>query len=577
MIRALSLIVSMKPLTFKIGGEAGFGIMLSGLTFSKLVVRSGYYIFNYAEYPSIIRGGHNMVQLTISDQPVDASYTHTDFLVAFNKETIDLHAHELVSGSLVIYDEEHPKLPVMAKGVRLLQVPFKKISKEVANSFFLRNTAALGAMAAFWGIDIKMLEKLIGEEFAAKPPEVAKSNQAVARAGYKFVKEHYAEYIKDTLRPLRIRSARTVINGNEAIALGAVAAGVQFASIYPMTPISNILHVLAPLQEKYNFIYKQPEDEIAAVNMAIGASFAGARAMTATAGGGFCLMSEGYGLAAMTETPLVIIEGMRGGPATGLPTWTEQGDLRFVLHAHQGEFPRIVLAAGDAEEAFHLTMQAFNLADAYQTPVVVMVDKQVCESGFTTPEFDIRKYQIKRGKLLLKKQAGYKRYALVKDGISVRSVPGVGNHVVANSDEHNEHGYSNESAENRIAQMDKRMKKLEMCAQTDMPQPVLYGPRNADLTIVSWGSNKGVILEAMKYFDRVNFLHLTWVSPFPARAVKNVLENARQILNVECNANGQMAGLIKEQTGIGIKHNLLKYDGRPFFPEEIIAKIKKMI
>lgn len=551
--------------------------MLSGLTFSKLVVRSGYYIFNYAEYPSIIRGGHNMVQLTISDQPVDASYTHTDFLVAFNKETIDLHAHELVSGSLVIYDEEHPKLPVMAKGVRLLQVPFKKISKEVANSFFLRNTAALGAMAAFWGIDIKMLEKLIGEEFAAKPPEVAKSNQAVARAGYKFVKEHYAEYIKDTLRPLRIRSARTVINGNEAIALGAVAAGVQFASIYPMTPISNILHVLAPLQEKYNFIYKQPEDEIAAVNMAIGASFAGARAMTATAGGGFCLMSEGYGLAAMTETPLVIIEGMRGGPATGLPTWTEQGDLRFVLHAHQGEFPRIVLAAGDAEEAFHLTMQAFNLADAYQTPVVVMVDKQVCESGFTTPEFDIRKYQIKRGKLLLKKQAGYKRYALVKDGISVRSVPGVGNHVVANSDEHNEHGYSNESAENRIAQMDKRMKKLEMCAQTDMPQPVLYGPRNADLTIVSWGSNKGVILEAMKYFDRVNFLHLTWVSPFPARAVKNVLENARQILNVECNANGQMAGLIKEQTGIGIKHNLLKYDGRPFFPEEIIAKIKKMI
>ena len=551
--------------------------MLSGLTFSKLVVRSGYYIFNYAEYPSIIRGGHNMVQLTISDQPVDASYTHTDFLVAFNKETIDLHAHELVSGSLVIYDEEHPKLPVMAKGVRLLQVPFKKISKEVANSFFLRNTAALGAMAAFWGIDIKMLEKLIGEEFAAKPPEVAKSNQAVARAGYKFVKEHYAEYIKDTLRPLRIRSARTVINGNEAIALGAVAAGVQFASIYPMTPISNILHVLAPLQEKYNFIYKQPEDEIAAVNMAIGASFAGARAMTATAGGGFCLMSEGYGLAAMTETPLVIIEGMRGGPATGLPTWTEQGDLRFVLHAHQGEFPRIVLAAGDAEEAFHLTMQAFNLADAYQTPVVVMVDKQVCESGFTTPEFDIRKYQIKRGKLLLKKQAEYKRYALVKDGISVRSVPGVGNHVVANSDEHNEHGYSNESAENRIAQMDKRMKKLEMCAQTDMPQPVLYGPRNADLTIVSWGSNKGVILEAMKYFDRVNFLHLTWVSPFPARAVKNVLENARQILNVECNANGQMAGLIKEQTGIGIKHNLLKYDGRPFFPEEIIAKIKKMI
>lgn len=567
----------MKPFTFKIGGEAGFGIMLSGLTFSKLAIRSGYYVFNYAEYPSIIRGGHNMVQITVSDRPVAASYTHTDFLVAFNQETINLHAHELVPGSMLIYDVEKPIFPKMAKGVRLLQVPFKKISKEAANSFFLRNTAALGATAAFLGIKMQLLENLLAEEFASKPPEVGKSNQAVAKAGYEFVKKNFADKIIDTLTVLNKKPKQMVINGNEAIALGAVAAGMQFASIYPMTPISNILHVLAPLQEKYNFIYKQPEDEIAAINMAIGASFAGARAMTATAGGGFCLMSEGYGLAAMTETPLVIIEGMRGGPATGLPTWTEQGDLRFVLHAHQGEFPRIVLAAGDAEEAFHLTMEAFNLADIYQTPVVLMVDKQICESGFTTPIFDIKKYIIKRGAMLLKKQTGYQRYALAKDGISVRSVPGVGNHIVANSDEHNEHGYSNESIDNRMAQMQKRMQKLQTCAQKNMPKPVLYGPKKADLTIVSWGSNKGVILEALKHFSNVNFLHITWISPFPVQAVKNILEDAHLILNVECNVTAQMSGLIKEYTGIGIKHNLLKYDGRPFCPEEIITKIKKML
>lgn len=567
----------MKPFTFKIGGEAGFGIMSSGLAFSKLATRSGYYIFDYAEYPSIIRGGHNVMQTTVADEPVGAQYQRTDFLVALNQETLDLHAGELGPGSGLIYDAEKCVLPKLAKGVNVFAVPANRLGKEIGDSFLLRNTVALGATVALLSGEIKILKDLLSEEFSKRHPELVVNNHRVAQAGYDYVYEYYADKISNVLKLKHKVSPQVVVTGNDAVALGAVAAGMQFASIYPMTPISNILHILAPLQEKYGFIYKQPEDEIAAINMAIGASFAGARAMTATAGGGFCLMTEAYGLAGITETPLVIIEGMRGGPATGLPTWTEQGDLRFVLHAHQGDFPKIILAAGDAEEAFHLTMQAFNLADKYQTPVVVMVDKQLCESHFSVSPFVYTDYKINRGKFTTQQKAGYQRYALAKDGVSLRSVPGSGNEIVANSDEHNEAGYSNEEAQNRIEQMEKRMQKLQTSTKEDMPTPRLIGPKNADLTIVSWGSNKGAILEAMKNFDNVNFLHLTWISPFPATAIKSILGKARHVLNIECNYSAQMGGLIKERTGIEIKNNLLKYDGRPFFPEEIAAQIKKVL
>jgi len=271
-----------------------------------------------------------------------------------------------------------------------------------------------------------------------------------------------------------------------------------------------------------------------AINMAIGASFAGVRSMVATSGGGFCLMTEAYGLAGITELPLVIIEGMRGGPATGLPTWTEQGDLRFVLHAHQSDFPRIVLAPGDAEETFHMTMQAFNLAEKYQTPVVVLIDKHLCESHLSLDPFKYDEYEVNRGKLVTEKQEGYQRYTLSDDGVSPRTILGVGNHTVANSDEHNPEGYSEESAENRIQQMNKRMNKLETCRGQDMTKmPMLHGPEDAEVTIVSWGSNKGAILQAMKHFQDqdshipFNFIQLGWINPFPAEGVKERLQKAK--------------------------------------------------
>jgi len=566
-----------KPFTFKIGGEAGYGIMSVGLLFSKFATRAGHHIFDYIEYPSIVRGGHNVMQATVANIPVRAPLKTTDFLVALNQETIDLHMDELSKGSGVVYDEEKKvDIKKIKQDIHAFPVPFNRLAVEVGGMEVMRNTVVLGAIVALLGGELNELKKLIAEQFAGKSETVVEKNKDCCEAGYNYALENYKEHVLEIIDEEEKKSPKVVITANESVALGAMAAGLQFAAIYPMTPTSNILHTLAPYQESLGFVYKQPEDEISAIHMALGAAFAGARSMVATSGGGFCLMTEGYGLAGITETPLVIIEGMRGGPATGLPTWTAQGDLRFVLHAHQGDFPRIVLAPGDAQEAFHLTMAAFNLAEKYQTPVVVLLDKHICESHQSFPFFDYKDFKIDRGKLILEKQADYKRYALSEDGISPRSIPGLGNHMIANSDEHNEVGYSNEEAENRQQQMDKRMRKLETCAENDMPEPTVYGPEKADITLVSWGSNKGAILDAIANLDNVNFLHINWINPFPAQTIKRVLENAQQIVNLECNYSAQLAGLIKEQTGITIENNFLKYDGRPFYPEEIVEYINNL-
>ncbi len=567
-----------KVFTFKIGGEAGFGIMSSGRIFSKAATRSGYYVFNYTEYPSLIRGGHNVLQVSVSETPVRSQRKTTDFLVALNQETIDLHKDELVQGAGVVYDgEQGVKVSNISKKINAFPVPLRRLAIEAAGNIITRNTVALGASLALLGGNLQHLKDLIAESFGGEESEITEKNIKACQAGYDFVLDNYKDKISQALKPREKKEEKIIVSANDAIALGAVAGGLQFAAIYPMTPISNILHYLAPLQEKFGFVYQQPEDEISGINMAIGASFAGARSMVATSGGGFSLMAEGYGLAGITETPIVIVEGMRVGPATGMPTWTEQGDLRFLLHAAQGEFPKIVLAPGDAEEAFRLTMKAFNLAEKYQTPVVLLVDKHICESHESFFVFDNKNYKIDRGKLTFKKKKNYLRYKLSEDGISQRSVPGSGNFFVANSDEHNEAGFSDESSENRIQQMKKRMEKLETCRREDLLKPKLFGPKRAKLTLVSWGSNKGIILDAIEGISGVNFLHLNWLCPFPTKEVKKILKGAKKIVAIENNFTGQMTGLIKEKTGIEISDKLLKYDGRPFYPEEIVKKIKSII
>lgn len=564
--------------TLTVGGQAGQGVKSVGLLLAKIATRLGNHVYTYSEYPSLIKGGHNLTQVSISEEEVTAPRRTSEFWIALDQNTLNVHLSEFKDGCEIIFDgDRNYDLTKINKNNNLIPIPLSKLSKDAGGSVIMSNTVALGAAIALLGADLQVFKDLLQDEFGQKGAEMVGINQLAAEKGYNYALENFADKKKTVLTKEDVVEPRMVANANDTVALGAIAAGLQFAAIYPMSPISSILHVLAANQEKFGFIYKQPEDEISAINMAIGASFAGARSMTATSGGGFSLMVEGLGLAAMMETPVVIINGMRPGPATGLPTWSGQGDLRFVLHAHQGDFPRIVLAAGDPQEAFFLTMQAFNLADKYQTPVIVLVDKNICEHDQSMPVFDVKNYVIDQGKFTTKKEEGFERYKLSQDGISLRSVPGSGNFFIANSYEHNTIGHDTEEIEDINNQMRKRMAKFTTCAINEDISPKLYGPQDADVTIVSWGSNKGSIIQTLKDFPNVNYLHITWMSPFPATKVKEVLEKAKHIVNIECNYSAALGGLIKEHAGIEIKDNLLKYDGRPFFPEEISEKLNNIL
>lgn len=574
-----------KQFNFKIGGEAGFGIMVTGLIFSKTACRLGYQIFDYIEYPSLIRGGQNTYQVTWGKEEVSASPNKVDLLVALNEETSKLYAKELNKGAGIIFDNKEFALKgtILRQADKLYPVPLMLLAKKAGGTELMRNSVALGATLALLGGELSVLVGVIKDTFADKSKEIIKINVKAASLGFDFAKKNFKPWGRILVRKKADR--RMVLTGNEAISLGAIAGGLKFFASYPMTPASSILHFLAGKAKEYGFIVKHAEDEISVMNMAIGASLAGARSMVATSGGGFSLMVEGLGLAGMTETGVVVVNAQRPGPATGMPTWTEQGDLRFMLHAAQGEFPRFVLAPGDVPEAFYLTAEALNLAEKYQTPVVILADKFLSESHKSVEPFDINKVRIERGKLLIEQESGrageYKRYQSTADGISPRAFPGEEKGVsLVNSYEHDEYGYSTEDSRMRTKMVEKRAKKLAT-ALADMPRPVLFGSEETELTLIGWGSTKGPIREAIRFLTnqgiKVNHLHLNWISPFPVKEVSQILEKARKTLMIENNHNAQGAGWIREQTGIEIKNRLLKYDGRPFYPEEIVGKVKEMI
>jgi len=566
-------------ISIKIGGPAGTGVKSVGLMLDKIAARSGYQVCDNVEFPSLIRGGHNVVQVNFSLDEVTAPRLSSDLLIAFDQMTIDLHHNELKKGGGIIFDSDFADVSKVRKDISLYGIPLRKIANKAGEKEIFVNIVALSAALQILGGNLETFKKLIEEEYGDKGEKIVEADKKAADLGFEYAAKNYKNNLHKIMEPTSLFNSPVpymVLNGNEAAALGAISAGMQFAAIYPMSPINNILHVLAANQGKFGYILKQPEDEISAINMAIGASYAGVRSMTATSGGGFSLMTEAYGLAGITETPIVIFDGMRGGPATGLPTWSGQGDLQMVLHSHQDEFPRIVLAPGDVAETYELTIKAFNLADKYQTPVVVLLDKNICENDKTLLFPDITKVKIDRGKFVKKKIDDYLRYKYEDDGVSVRSIPGVGNFFIANSDEHNEEGYSTEEIEDRNKIMEKRMKKLLTCAENDMPNPEVFGPPDADITIVSWGSNKGSILEALKNFSNVNYVHVTWMNPFPVKFLTDVLPKAKHIVDIECNYTGQLANIIREKTGIEIKDRYLKFDGRMIYPEEIIEKLNSV-
>lgn len=575
--------------TWKISGEAGFGIMSAGTMISKAFARNGYYTLATNEYPSLIRGGHNIITVRISSEYFESLNRDVQILVALHNQSIEVHKDELSEHAIVVFDPKDKAWTQsdFPKPVKLLPIPLSELVVAANGIPVMRNTIALGATIALMGVDFSFLESVIKDQFKKKKQAVIDSNVAIARQGYDYVKTHFSEETSMYITPASASEPKLIINASEAVGIGAYRAGLKFAAIYPMTPINALISFLADHAKELNIVYRQPEDEIAGINMAIGASLAGVRSMVASSGGGFALMVETISLAGIMELPVVVDLGMRVGPATGMPTWTEQGELQFAIHAGHGEFPKIILAPSDAGEAYQMTFDAFNLADKYQIPVLVLTDKYMNESQWCVPESVFKKeVTINRGKLAkdedLPQDGSYKRYSLdTEDGASLRSIPGQkGGVYISNAYEHDETGIVTESPHERVRMAGKRLKKLH-AIESDVKPPTLYGDADADITFVSWGSSRGPVIDAIAMLKdqgvRANLYHFTWMFPFASSQVTSMLSQAKRIIDVEQNATGQLAALIREHTGIEIKEKVLKFDGRPFFPEDIVEAIRRNV
>jgi 2-oxoglutarate ferredoxin oxidoreductase subunit alpha len=577
--------MTVNQMTIRIGGAAGDGIESTGAGFCKAVTRGGLYVFGLPDYYSRIRGGHNFYSVRISDQPL---YTHEEpvhLLLALTEETIPRHRDRIVEGGAVVYDTSLKVSPedLTGEGVAYIGVPLSDIAQEQAGTTLARNTVALGVAAGMTGFDLDSLESVIRDNFARKGQAVIDGNLGAVAVGYEHGRKHAAGYAFK-LRRDPDAPRRMVLDGTDAFSMGALAGGCRFTCGYPMTPGSGALHWMAAHAQRYGVVIKHTEDEIAAINMAIGATHMGARALVPTSGGGFSLMVEGLGLAGITETPLVIYNAQRPGPATGLPTRDEQGDMLFMLHASQGEFPRFLLAPGTHEQAFVAGWRAFNLAEKYQTPALVLSDHYLAVAVRTVDveSFDFDAVHIDRGALLGKAdldalQEPYRRFAITASGVSPRAIPGHPRAVyVASSNEHDERGAITEDMSMRTAQVDKRMRKLA-AATAEMAAPAWYGPADAETTCACWGTTYGPLCEAVDRYNAAggsaNVLHFQDLWPFPTAAVNAALDRAGRVVAVEVNATAQLATLIRAQTGRSVDGTLLRYDGRAFTPEYILDRL----
>jgi 2-oxoglutarate ferredoxin oxidoreductase subunit alpha len=576
-------------LSLLVGGEAGAGITRSGFLFAKTCLRGGLFVFGANDYQSLIRGGHNFYIVRADTEEVYSQADTIDLLVALNKETILLHKDELVSGAGIIYDGDQvtvTKDELGREDLKQYHVPMRKIVKELEGPQIMENTVALGAANALLDYDPELLNGVLRDTFSQK---IAEENIEAAKRGYSYAREHYADGFGYHLKKTDSAGKHKIfLTGNEAVGLGALNAGCKFYAAYPMTPATSLLHFLAPIDRKYKMVVIQTESEIAAINMVAGASFAGARSMTATSGGGFCLMTEGVGMTGMTETSPVILMVQRAGPSTGLPTYTAQGDLRFVIHASQGEFPRVVIAPGDVEECFYATLEAFNLAEKFQIPALLLSDKYLAESHGASEPFDQNRIGIDRGQLITEDEytgkEEYKRHKFTENGISPRAMPGTKGAIVrTNADEHNELGYTTEDPVLTTKINDKRMKKLGGLAKEleNYETVKLHGPEEADATIIGWGSTKGPIREAMKLLSKegfkVNYLQIVYLHPFPSDKVQKTLQRAKKTIVVENNKTSQLSSLIRENLLTTVDHKILKYDGRPFNPEALSHSLKEVL
>jgi 2-oxoglutarate ferredoxin oxidoreductase subunit alpha len=576
-----------KQLSWKVGGQQGEGIESTGEIFSIALNRLGYYLYGYRHFSSRIKGGHTNNKIRVSTTQVRSISDDLDILVAFDQETIDVNFEELRDGGVVIADAKfNPTIPE-SNTITLYSVPFTEIATELGTSL-MKNMVAVGASSAVLDLDVEVFQDMVQEIFGRKGQQVVEKNLEAIRRGAEFIQQQ----LGDNVQTMKLEKAdgkkRMFMIGNDAIALGAVTAGSRFMPAYPITPASEIMEYLIKKLPTLGGTVIQTEDEIAACTMAIGANYAGVRALTASAGPGLSLMMEAIGLAGITETPVVIIDTQRGGPSTGLPTKQEQSDLMAMIYGTHGEIPKIVMAPSTVQEAFYDTVEAFNLAEEYQCPVILLTDLQLSLGKQTVEPLEYDKVEIRRGKLDLNAQLpeienkGYfKRYEVTEDGTSPRVVPGMANgiHHVTGV-EHDETGKPSEATTNRRAQMDKRLRKTD---NINFKTPVHKDAKHeeADVLIVGFNSTRGAIEEAMIRLEndglKVNHAHVRLIHPFPTDELLPLVQSAKKVAVVENNATGQLANIIKMNVGHAEKiSKVVKYDGNPFLPHEVYSKCKEL-
>jgi 2-oxoglutarate ferredoxin oxidoreductase subunit alpha len=573
-------------LSWKIGGQQGEGLESTDRIFSTALNRLGYYLYGYRHFSSRIKGGHTNNKIRISTKPIRSISDDLDILVAFDQETIDLNSHELREGGVVVADAKFgPKIPE-GMNIKLFAVPFTEIAEELGTSL-MKNMVATGASTALLGLPIDVIKQVVEEEFGRKGPAVVEKNIEAVAKGAQFILDEAGGPFSEFNVESADGEQRLFMIGNDAIALGALTAGCRFMPAYPITPASEIMEYLIKKLPKFGGTVIQTEDEIAAVTMCIGANYGGVRAMTASAGPGLSLMMEGIGLAGITETPIVIVDTQRGGPSTGLPTKQEQSDINALIYGTHGEIPKIVLAPSTVEECFYDTIEAFNLADIHQCPVILVTDLQLSLGKQSSDNLDFKKVIIDRGNIVTNPEPAeedhlFKRYEFTEDGISPRVLPGTKNGIYhVTGVEHDEEGRPSENPVNRKKMMDKRFQKLKNLKVTN---PILVdAPHDTpDVLLIGMGSTGGTIDEARTRLEKegikTNHVTVRLLHPFPTEELREYAAKAKNIAVVENNATGQLASQVKLNLGHADKmHHILKYDGNPFLPSDIYNESKGLI
>jgi 2-oxoglutarate ferredoxin oxidoreductase subunit alpha len=566
-------------ITIKIAGEAGQGMQTIGIGLCKLFKGAGLNIFSHQDVMSRIRGGNNFIQVRISNKPLYTLRNVSDIVVALDNKSVALHRQNMASDGLLVLDKKTFKITDEDRA--FFDVPFYDMAKNIGGAELFVNSVALGILAGITRIEFNNVAQVLKNIFSDKGEDIINKNIKTAKAGYDFSKGNFKQetFAIKTGPP----KESLLMNGHDAVGLGAIRAGCKFYSAYPMSPSTTIMNVMANYAKDFNIVVEQAEDEIAAINMILGASFAGVRSMCATSGGGFALMVEGLSLSGMTETPIVVVDAQRPAPATGFPTRTEQADLDYLIHSGHGEFARVVFSPGTVEEAFYLTVRAFNLAEKYQIPVLIMTDQHLAESYRNIGMFDLDRARVRRfiiSKEDSKKITNYKRYQFTESGISARAIPSwIEDVIYVDSDEHTEEGHITEDAAIRTKMVEKRFHKKMAGLSKEIEKPTAYNLKGAKVVLIGFGSTYGVmkeITDAMKN-KKIGFVHLSQVWPFPSKEIIRLLKNARKTITVENNAAGQLARLIRRDTGIKIDKSILKFDGRPFNLDFLLERLKREI